>query len=224
MLQTSESVTALSAALAKAQARVKGAAKDSTNPHFKSRYADLASIWDACREALTANGLSIVQAPSSDDAGAYVTTRLCHASGEWMESTVGVPLATPTAQALGSVITYLRRYALAAMVGVAPEDDDGQAATDQQVADQGAPSATPRRISEAQRRMLFARAKSKGIDTDVLKGLVVKHTGAEHTDNIPAARFSALLEALDAWTPPPPPVPDFTAPPPALDDDDELPL
>jgi len=128
-MQTSDHINELAAALAKAQALVKGAIKDANNPHFRSSYADLSSVWDACRDALTANGLSVVQAPASGDDGAVcVTSRLLHASGQWMETTICCKPAKNDAQGLGSVITYLRRYSLAAMVGVAPEDDDGEGA------------------------------------------------------------------------------------------------
>lgn len=128
-MQQSESITELAAALAKAQAEIGAAKRDSENPHFKTRYADLASVWDAIRQPLTKNGLSVVQAPGTDDTGAVtMTTTMMHLSGQWMRSTVGCKPAKTDAQAVGSVITYLRRYALAAMVGVAPDDDDGEAA------------------------------------------------------------------------------------------------
>jgi hypothetical protein len=104
-----------------------GAKKDSTNPHFKTAYADLASIWDACRAPLANAGLSIVQLVSSDPTHAIVETILAHSSGEWVSSTLAVPLTKADAQGLGSAITYGRRYALAAIVGVCPADDDGEA-------------------------------------------------------------------------------------------------
>jgi hypothetical protein len=126
----SENIGELAAALAKAQSAMPNASKDATNPHFKSRYADLASIWDACRKPLTDNGLAVIQAPVSVEAG-YVglTTTLLHASGQWIAETVSAPLTQNTAQSVGSALTYLRRYALAAMVGVAPDDDDGNTAS-----------------------------------------------------------------------------------------------
>ena len=129
--QTDESPTigALAAALAKAQGAMKSAAKDSVNPHFKSKYADLASVWDACREPLSSNGLAVVQRVSSSPAGVVLTTMLLHSSGEWIRDRATFPVVQQTAQAYGSAITYARRYALAAMVGVAPdEDDDGNSA------------------------------------------------------------------------------------------------
>jgi hypothetical protein len=105
-----------------------GAKKDSTNPHFKTAYADLASVWDACRAPLANAGLSVVQLVSSEGATATVETILAHSSGEWVSSLLAVPLTKVDAQGLGSAITYGRRYALAAIVGVCPADDDGEAA------------------------------------------------------------------------------------------------
>ena len=129
-MKTSESIAALAAALAKAQGEIDTAKKDANNPHFKTKYADLASVWDACRGALSKNSVAVVQAPGTDDSGAVtMTTTLAHSSGEWMSSTMACKPAKQDAQAIGSVITYLRRYALASMVGVAPEEDDGNAAS-----------------------------------------------------------------------------------------------
>lgn len=132
-MRTSDDIAALGEALAQAQAQIEGARKSAANPHLRSRYADLAAVWDACREALTAHGLAVVQAPETGEGLVRVTTRLVHASGQWMESTLALPWSagkgTTDAQAIGSAITYARRYALSAMVGIAPDDDDdGQAA------------------------------------------------------------------------------------------------
>jgi len=119
----------LYAALSKAQAQIKGAAKDAANPFFKSKYADLASVWEACREAITSNGLAVIQSPEMLDGIVGITTKLVHETGEVEESFLPLPLkAGAGAQDYGSAITYMRRYALAAMVGVAPEDDDGNQA------------------------------------------------------------------------------------------------
>lgn len=118
----------LFAALAKAQGEMKGAVKDNANPFFKSKYADLSSVWEACRHALSVNGLSVVQFPVSEGELVGVRTILGHASGQCIESVVWVPSPKKGPQELGSAVTYLRRYALAAAVGVAPEDDDGNGA------------------------------------------------------------------------------------------------
>lgn len=129
-MTTSEQVAELAAALAKAQAQIKAAAKDRTNPFFNSKYATLEAVWDACRGPLTANGLSIVQgAAATGGELVTVTTRLLHASGQWIESRLDLVPKDASPQAAGSALTYARRYGLAAMVGVAPEeDDDGNAA------------------------------------------------------------------------------------------------
>jgi hypothetical protein len=155
-LDQSPSLGALAAALAKAQGEMSSAAKDKTNPHFKSKYADLAASWDACRSALSKNGLAVVQRVSDHKDGVSVRTRLLHASGEWMESTLVVPIAQRTAQAIGSSATYARRYALQAMVGVAADDDDGNEATAAAPKDEGRKEA-PRQ--QAARRTNEAREK-----------------------------------------------------------------
>jgi len=129
MFDTSPTIASLAKALAAAQGEVEGAVKGKANPAFRSKYADLAAVWDACREALTKHGLAVVQSPGPcADGRMEMTTMLAHASGEWMRGTLTIPLAKVDAQAYGSATTYARRYALAAFVGVAPEDDDGNAA------------------------------------------------------------------------------------------------
>jgi len=127
-LDRSQQLGALAAALAKAQGAIGDALKDSRNPHFGSMYADLASNWEACRAALSANGLAIVQRPSFDGRLVSVETLLLHTSDQWLVSTLSATPMKPDAQGIGSVITYLRRYALASMVGIAPAEDDGEAA------------------------------------------------------------------------------------------------
>ena len=130
-VELSGNLADLGVALAKAQASIKGAIKDATNPHYKSKYADLASIWDAAREPLTKNGLSVVQLPGYEKDGniCTLTTILLHISGQWIKGVSGAPVAKPDAQGVGSAVTYLRRYSLAAVAGIAPEDDDGEAAS-----------------------------------------------------------------------------------------------
>jgi len=128
----SESQTEISKALVKCQAMLKPAKKDSENPHFRSRYANLQSCWDACREALTSNGLCLLQSPfgCSDTPGRIgLETRLMHTSGEWLAGQITIDLAKTDPQAVGSALTYLRRYSLSAFIGlVADDDDDGNAA------------------------------------------------------------------------------------------------
>ncbi len=124
----SPQINELATALAKAQALIKPAVKDSENPYFKSKYADLASVFEACREALTSNGLAIIQRTVGAGDTVGITTTLMHGSGQWIEGTITLTLEDPTPQSVGSALTYLRRYSLSSMVGVAPDDDDGNAA------------------------------------------------------------------------------------------------
>lgn len=141
--QCSPSLGALAAALAKAQGEMEHAAKANTNPHFKSKYADLASVWEACRAPLSKNGLAILQPVKADGPNVTVTTLLAHSSGEWISESLTMTAQQNTPQGVGSAITYGRRYGLSAMVGIAPDDDDGNAAsqTGQQTQQQAAPVA-----------------------------------------------------------------------------------
>jgi len=126
----SENLGELAKALAAAQGEMNAASKDATNPHFKTRYADLASIMDACRGPLAKHGLSVTQLPGRDEAGQVtLTTTLMHASGQYIGSTIGVRPAQENPQVVGSILTYLRRYTLASVVGVVSDDDDGEVAS-----------------------------------------------------------------------------------------------
>lgn len=124
----SEQVNELMAALAKAQGEMTHASKDSSNPHFKSKYADLAAVWNACRIPLAKNGLAVVQQPDVAGERQVLITTLGHSSGQWIKSIIPLPIQRPGAQEMGSCLSYCRRYALASMVGVYQDDDDGEAA------------------------------------------------------------------------------------------------
>jgi hypothetical protein len=131
-MNRSEQINELAAALAKAQGEIEGAVKDKNNPAFRSKYADLGAVWDAIRAPLAKNGLCVVQHPTRIDGGVEVETVLMHSSGQWMSSTLAVPAAKQDAHGLGSATTYARRFALSAVCGVSPVDDDGNAATGRQ--------------------------------------------------------------------------------------------
>ena len=127
-IRTSESISELCTALAKAQADMGPATKGSSNPYFNSSYADLTSVIAAVNVPLSENGLSYVQFPSMDGDGVvHLTTRLMHSSGEYMEGTSSAKPKDRGPQAVGSVITYLRRYALQSVCGLGAADDDGNA-------------------------------------------------------------------------------------------------
>lgn len=129
-MTTSEQINELAVALAKAQAAMKNATLNKVNPHFKSKYADLAGIRDAVVPVLAAHGIAVVQTLDAASEGvAYcVLTRLIHSSGQWIESLCPIP-SVPDMQKMGSAITYARRYSLSAICGIsADEDDDGNEA------------------------------------------------------------------------------------------------
>jgi len=120
----------LAKAMVAAQQSLGLVAKSATNPHFKSKYADLATVLDAVLPALNGAGISLLQAPGGDGEGnVTLTTTLLHESGEWMESTLTMRPTKSDPQGVGSAITYARRYAALAVAGAAPEDDDGNSAS-----------------------------------------------------------------------------------------------
>lgn len=122
----SQSIAKLAAALSKTQAEIKEAHLDATNPYFNKPYATLSSHWKAARESLSTNGLSVAQTMMPAPRGHIcVSTWLLHSSGEWIRSELQLPIEKPGVQGAGSAITYARRYALSAIIGTSPEDDDG---------------------------------------------------------------------------------------------------
>lgn len=119
----------ISAALVAAQAKMGKALKDSENPHFRSKYADLSSVMAACMPALNAEGIAVIQPTTDEDGQRYVKTILLHgASAETLECRVPLIVNKNDMQGYGSAVTYARRYGLMCMAGIAPEDDDGNAA------------------------------------------------------------------------------------------------
>ena len=121
----SAQINELAEALAKAQGEMDGAAKKSTNPFFKSGYADLHEVISSTFPHLSKYGLSVTQGNEVISGAVCVTTTLLHKSGQWIRSRIKVPMSKVDAQGVGSATTYGRRYGLAAMVGVAQKDDDG---------------------------------------------------------------------------------------------------
>lgn len=152
-MNKSESIAALAAALAKAQAEMSNAIKSSENPHFKSRYADLAEVLNTVRPVMAKHGIAVLQMPSFAAGVASVETMMMHSSGEWISNTCSAPVSKQDAQGVGSAITYLRRYSLAAFAGIAQEDDDANGA----VAASPAPlAAAPRMSSGAVSQILHS--------------------------------------------------------------------
>jgi hypothetical protein len=182
-MNASEAINELATALAKAQASMGPAIKGAKNPHFRSSYADLSSVVEAIREPFTSNGLAWVQAPSLDaDTGLVtVATRIVHSSGQWVEASVSAMpgrggKADLSPQAVGSAVTYLRRYGLQAMAGVPSADDDGEAAMGRSYRPQPAPQrrapapapAAQGRWSDTERARFCARLGELGLEYDAV--------------------------------------------------------
>ena len=185
-MQTSDQINELHAALSKAQGAMSGAHKGTDNPFFKSRYSDLASVMEAIRKPFADNGLSFIQAPSFGDGRVSITTRIMHSSGQWYQSTLDVPVAKNDAQAVGSAITYAKRYGLQSMAGVPSVDDDGEAAVNRQ------PAAPPAVITADQAEIL--KGTIEKLDVDVAKFCTAFKISS--VDQLPAVQFgraSAML-------------------------------
>ena len=166
-MNKSESIAALAAALAKAQGEMENAGKNSVNPHFKSKYADLAEILNTVRPVLSKHGLAVTQFPAFEGGTAHVETILTHASGEWMSGTCSAPVQKSDPQGVGSALTYLRRYSLAAVCGLAQEDDDANSASKPKTTAQKPAAPLPKQdpikpgtLTDAQRKTLMALYKN----------------------------------------------------------------
>lgn len=132
MIETSETIGALSSALVDAQGAFEAVAKQANNPFFKSKYADLPAVVEAASPILKANGLAVSQLPDFDGENDLLVTRLIHSSGEWIQSVMRLYLPKKDAQGMGSALTYARRYSYMSILGlVADVDDDGNASAQQ---------------------------------------------------------------------------------------------
>lgn len=148
-MERSESIKELSPAMAKAQAAIKPALKDSVNPHFKSKYADISAVMQVINDPLACNGLWVSQDVVESSPMIYwLVTTITHNSGEWISGKVPMIGFKGDMQGIGSAITYARRYGLCAMLGVVADvDDDGNASMPQQR--QLAPSQTHQKVDTA---------------------------------------------------------------------------
>jgi len=130
-MNRSESIAKIASALVKAQAEMGNAVKDSKNPFFKSKYADLNAVREACMPALNKHGVSVIQPTSVIDGKLYVETVLLHESGEFLSGLYEVVVGKQNdPQALGASISYSRRYGLQSMVNIGAADDDAESAID----------------------------------------------------------------------------------------------
>ena len=175
-MKMSESITAISPALVKAQALIEDAVKDSNNPAFRSKYADLSAVLAVIREPMAVNDICVLQSPTRADGGVEVETLILHKSGEWISQSCFIPITKVDAHGTGSGITYGRRYGLMSIFCIGTEDDDGNTAVERPLA--------PKQISAPAKQIVMApkqleiraeakEAAKKGIDAfrDYYKGL-----------------------------------------------------
>ena len=191
-MKTSEQISELAAALAKAQGMMENAVMNRVNPHFKSKYADLAAIFDAARKPLSANGLAIVQTIGDG----VLHTRLLHTSGQWIASEHPLPMSGRP-QEIGSALTYARRYSLSALIGIAAdEDDDANAANRSNGKDN-----TEKLLDAEQMEYVWEKAREY-CDPDVQQEwieLLVKTLGHDALAEVPASLFEMLRQKIIAW-------------------------
>lgn len=186
-MEKSEAINELAAALAKAQGAMKGAKKDSDNPYFKSKYADLSACWEAIREPFAVNGLSIVQLVEPNTESVTVETVLAHSSGQWMSSKITMKPVKNDPQGIGSCLTYARRYGLCAITGVAPEDDDGNTASGKQ-------ALSVDYIDDKQKSTIIDFINDKQIDVNKFLAFMK----CESLETIPASEFNKAVASLKA--------------------------
>ncbi len=179
---TSETITTIMPAFIKAQGSFSKAVKSATNPHFKSKYVALDGVIDAIAEPLRDNGIAIVQQTDIVDAGTVLITRLIHESGEWIASRYPVHPVKADPQGEGSALTYARRYALMALVGIAPEDDDGNAAV----------KAVEKPVTPAQAATIRDLIEVSGSDTAKFCAAY----GVDSVDALPASKYEHASTTL----------------------------
>ena len=179
----------LFAAMAKAFASIEGATKDSNNPHFKTKYADLGAVVNAIKPALVANGLWFAQVNHEQSGGVCVETILCHATGQQFSfGKLFVPAGKQDAQGYGSALTYARRYSLLTAFGVCPEDDDGNAAV-------AAPKTAPApMIDQTQRGIIIDLAKAAEVNIMT----ILESYGANNIDALTEAQGEKIIKRLNA--------------------------
>lgn len=198
-----ETTPKLAAALVKAQATLKPARKVKENPHLRSKYADLAAVWEACCDALTENGIAIVQAPVYRDGVFLLKTTLLHESGESMSGEYFVRPSKEDPQGYGSAVTYARRYSLAAMVGIVTEDDDGNRASQRGKAPTAAldkvkstlTKGGDETISEREQKDLFNAWRQAGRSNEDVAAHLRDAYGISSTKEIKAKDYLSVL----AW-------------------------
>jgi len=189
----------IATALVKAQKAFGPALKSSTNPHFKSRYADLSACVEAVIEGLNGAGIALVQRTSEDTTGVTVETVFIHESGEMLEcGKLHVPAAKHDPQGYGSALTYARRYSLMAACGIAPEDDDGNAASKPRKQEEAPPPINADQAIEIQDLIDETKTDVAGLLDWVSKNTNTKVTDVTHIPNVAYVHVKKILDKKKA--------------------------
>ena len=200
-MNKSDSIKNLSIALSKFQSEVKNPPNTANNPFFKSKYAPLSDVLNITRPILSKYGLSIVQAPSTNGENIVITTLLLHESGEWLEpEPLSLKMDKVTAQGAGSAITYARRYALSAILGISSEDDgDGnQSNTDKkQVEKPKNKSAENNMASEKQLSLIYKLSKERNYNSQNMSNYIKSMYQKNSSKELTKQEASELIEMLN---------------------------
>lgn len=201
-MNRSESIKNLAAALSLFQGEVQNPKNTANNPYFNSKYAPLDAVINAIKPALSKHGLSYIQAPSTDGDKITITTMILHSSGEWIESEpLTLKAERVTAQGAGSAITYARRYALCAMLGISGEDDDdGNGASKAEQTDKSKVSSNKNEpdsdcITQVQQKKLFAIAGKD--NAKIVKDVLLRHKYYE-TKQVKKVDFDVICKEIEA--------------------------
>lgn len=198
-MEHSETINQIAAAVIAAQGELGAAKKTADNPFYKTKYADLAGVIETARPVLTRHGLGVVQSADCDGELAVVETLLVHTSGEWFKSRTVLKPTKADPQGMGSAVTYARRYAFMAIIGLAAEDDDGNAAsqsngTVRQAQPVSRPAGRTNEVQmEAKRKAYFAQAAKLGVDGETAKETVKGMFGLEHFADANLEQLRAAL-------------------------------
>lgn len=191
MWEQSESVQNIAKAIVSAQKEMEPLIKNAENPFFKSKYADLKACYQACASTLSDAGIAVVQgAGGADNGGVVIYSSFIHSdSGEWMRSSLTLyPKKDKDPQAVGSAITYGRRYLLCAMAGLAPEDDDGNYSSGKHNEESENP------VTKDQIQDLVCQLAETGSDEKAF----LKYLGAKSFDSLTSAQYEKGLIAIKA--------------------------
>jgi len=195
----STNISELAKALCKAQSELEPASKDSQNPFYKNKYADLATMQDVSRKPLCDNGLIVTQLPFTRGKCVGVKTILLHTSGQWIKATLSFEMQKTDPQSCGSAITYARRYSLAAIVGIAQEDDDGEKAMNRSKKEAPKASSTSKipKADLTTKQLIIESAKTRFASSDDFKLFRVDGGLVEDLNKASEPELKKLLEQVE---------------------------